>query len=81
MGTKGTAGAGTGTGISRRSVLIGGAVTAVGTAALARDRLKRAWWRMPGVEKPRTPGAVDYARARWVAAADANWRRADRPDD
>lgn len=85
MGTKGTAGAkgpaGTGTGISRRTVLIGGAVTAAGTAALARDRLKRAWWWLPGVEKPRTPGAVDYARAEWTAASEANWRRADRPDD
>ncbi|MFC8536362.1 N-acetylmuramoyl-L-alanine amidase [Streptomyces sp. NPDC057249] len=81
MGTKGTDGGGTGTGISRRSVLIGGAVTAVGTAVLARDRLKRAWWRLPGVEKPRTPGAVDYAGAEWVAASEANWRRADRPDD
>ncbi|MFD7431386.1 N-acetylmuramoyl-L-alanine amidase [Streptomyces sp. NPDC059818] len=82
MGTKGTTGAeGSGAGISRRSVLIGGAVTAVGTAALARDRLKRAWWRLPGVEKPRTPGAVDYARAEWTAASPSNWRRADRPDD
>lgn len=86
MGTKGTAGAkgpgGTsGTGISRRSVLIGGAVTAAGTAALAHDQLKRAWWRLPGVEKPRTPGAVDYARAEWTAASSSNWRRADRPDD
>lgn len=87
MGTKGTAGAkgpagsGTGTGISRRAVLIGGAVTAAGTAALARDRLKRAWWRLPGVEKPRKPGELDYARARWTAASEANWRRADRPDD
>ncbi|RPK42845.1 N-acetylmuramoyl-L-alanine amidase A [Streptomyces sp. ADI92-24] len=82
MGTKGTTGAkGPGTGISRRSVLIGGAVTAVGTAALARDRLKRAWWRLPGVEKPRTPGQVDYARAEWTAASPSNWRRADRPDD
>lgn len=86
MGTKGTAGAkgsggASGTGISRRSVLIGGAVTAAGTAALARDQLKRAWWRLPGVEKPRTPGAVDYARAEWTAASSSNWRRADRPDD
>ncbi|MEV0786314.1 N-acetylmuramoyl-L-alanine amidase [Streptomyces sp. NPDC050423] len=82
MGTKGTTGAeGSGAGISRRSVLIGGAVTAVGTAALARDRLKSAWWRLPGVEKPRTPGAVDYARAEWTAASPSNWRRADRPDD
>lgn len=90
MGTKGTAGAkgakstegsGTGSGISRRAVLIGGAVTAAGTAALARDQLKRAWWRLPGVEKPRKPGEVDYARATWTAASEANWRRADRPDD
>ncbi|MFJ2416687.1 N-acetylmuramoyl-L-alanine amidase [Streptomyces brevispora] len=86
MGTKGTAGAkgsagATGSGISRRSVLIGGAVTAVGAAALARDRLERAWWRLPGVEKSRTPGEVDYARATWTAASPANWRRADRPDD
>lgn len=82
MGTKGTNGTeGSGTGISRRSVLIGGVVTAAGTAALARDQLKRAWWRLPGVEKPRTPGAVDYARAEWTAASPSNWRRADRPDD
>ncbi|MEV7404662.1 N-acetylmuramoyl-L-alanine amidase [Streptomyces sp. NPDC091267] len=85
MGTNGTPGtegpSGEGTGISRRSVLIGGAVTAVGTAALARDALKRAWWRLPGVEKPRRPGEVDFARAEWAAASPANWRRADRPDD
>lgn len=87
MGTKETAGAdgaagsGTGSGISRRAVLIGGVVTAAGTAALARDQLKRAWWRLPGVEKPRKPGEVDYARATWTAASEANWRRADRPDD
>ncbi|MFE6667175.1 N-acetylmuramoyl-L-alanine amidase [Streptomyces sp. NPDC057697] len=87
MGTKGTSGAGgsggakSGHGISRRGLLIGAAVTAVGAAALAREELERAWWRLPGVEKPRTPGEVDYARAQWIAAAPANWRRADRPDD
>ena len=48
---------------------------------LARDELARLWWRVPGVEKPRTEGEVDYAGAKWVAASDANWRRADRPDD
>lgn len=62
-------------------MLIGGVVTAAGTAALAREQLRRAWWRLPGVEKPRKPGEVDYARASWTAASDANWRRADRPDD
>lgn len=87
MGTKGTsgakssAGAKSGRGISRRGLLIGAAVTAVGTAALAREQLEHAWWRLPGVEKPRKPGEVDYARAQWISASSANWRRADRPDD
>ncbi|MFB6817151.1 N-acetylmuramoyl-L-alanine amidase [Streptomyces sp. NPDC056347] len=85
MGSKGTSsaggGEGSGRGIGRRGLLIGAAATAVGAAALARDDLKRAWWRLPGVEKPRKPGEVDYARARWVGASEANWRRADRPDD
>ncbi|MFF2330227.1 MULTISPECIES: N-acetylmuramoyl-L-alanine amidase [unclassified Streptomyces] len=87
MGTKGTAGAEgsagakSGIGISRRGLLIGAAVTAAGTAVLAREKLERAWWRLPGVDKPRTPGAVDYARAEWIAASSANWRRADRPAD
>ncbi|MGW1843741.1 N-acetylmuramoyl-L-alanine amidase [Streptomyces sp. NPDC001966] len=93
MGTRGRAGAkgskssessgGTksGRGISRRGLLIGAAVTAVGTAALAREQLRHAWWRLPGVEKPRKPGEVDFARAQWIAASSANWRRADRPDD
>ncbi|MEU2673222.1 N-acetylmuramoyl-L-alanine amidase [Streptomyces sp. NPDC007164] len=87
MGTKGTPGAKSsggakpGRGISRRGLLIGAAVTAVGTAALAREQLEHAWWRLPGVEKPRKPGEVDFARAQWIAASSANWRRADRPDD
>ncbi|WP_328356501.1 N-acetylmuramoyl-L-alanine amidase [Streptomyces sp. NBC_00445] len=67
--------------IGRRALLAGLAATAVGTAVLARDELGRLWWRVPGVEKPRKAGAVDYAGARWEAASDANWRRADRPDD
>lgn len=83
MGTRGRAGeSGSGSrGISRRSLLIGGAATAVGTAALAAEEIRRVWWRVPGVEKPRKPGELDFAGARWVAASDANWRRADRPDD
>ncbi|MFE5190701.1 N-acetylmuramoyl-L-alanine amidase [Streptomyces sp. NPDC056628] len=67
--------------VGRRAVLIGGAVAAAGSAVLARDELARLWWRTPGVEKPRKEGEVDYAGARWVAASEANWRRADRPDD
>ncbi len=72
-----------GGGVSRRALLIGGgAVVAAGTAAVrARAEMKRAWWRIPGVEKPRKPGELDYAGATWVAASEANWRRADRPDD
>ncbi|NEE13808.1 N-acetylmuramoyl-L-alanine amidase, partial [Streptomyces sp. SID7499] len=68
-------------GVSRRALLIGGgAVAAAGTVAvLARDRVKRLWWQVPGVEKPRKPGELDYAGATWVAASEANWRRADRP--
>ncbi|MEE1789984.1 peptidoglycan recognition family protein [Streptomyces sp. BE308] len=84
MGTKGSGRAPKkepGRGISRRALLIGGGVTAAGAAALARDELRHAWWRVPGVEKPRRPGELDYAGARWVAASEANWRRADRPDD
>ncbi|MFJ8252245.1 N-acetylmuramoyl-L-alanine amidase [Streptomyces sp. NPDC094466] len=70
-------------GVSRRALLIGGgAVAAAGTAAvLARDKVRRLWWQVPGVEKPRKPGELDYAGATWVAASEANWRRADRPDD
>ncbi|MFJ3984087.1 N-acetylmuramoyl-L-alanine amidase [Streptomyces fungicidicus] len=67
--------------IGRRALIVGGVAAATGTAVLARDELARLWWRMPGVEKPREQGVVDYAGARWVAASDANWRRADRPDD
>lgn len=67
--------------IGRRTLLIGGAAAAVGTAVLARGELAHLWWRLPGVEKPRVAGAVDFRGAQWVAASSANWRRADRPDD
>ncbi|NEB03127.1 peptidoglycan recognition family protein [Streptomyces sp. SID13726] len=67
--------------IGRRALIIGGTAAAVGSAVLARDELARLWWRTPGVEKPRVAGAVDFAGARWVAASEANWRRADRPYD
>jgi N-acetyl-anhydromuramyl-L-alanine amidase AmpD len=67
--------------IGRRALVVGGLAAAAGSAVLARDELSRLWWRMPGVEKPRKEGEVDYTGARWVAASEANWRRADRPDD
>ena len=67
--------------IGRRALLVGGAAAAVGTAVLAREELSHLWWRLPGVEKPRTPGAVDFRGAQWLPASSANYRRADRPDD
>ncbi|MEU4153646.1 N-acetylmuramoyl-L-alanine amidase [Streptomyces sp. NPDC026659] len=67
--------------LGRRALLIGGAAAAVGTAALAREELAHLWWRLPGVERPRVAGAVDFRGARWVAASPGNYRRADRPDD
>ncbi|MGW5732716.1 MULTISPECIES: N-acetylmuramoyl-L-alanine amidase [Streptomyces] len=68
-------------GVNRRTLLIGGAAAAVGTAALASDKLSRLWWRLPGVVKKRKEGEVDAKGAQWIAASDYNWRRADRPDD
>ncbi|MGW3630652.1 N-acetylmuramoyl-L-alanine amidase [Streptomyces sp. NPDC005122] len=67
--------------VGRRTLLIGGMAAAVGTAVLARGELGHLWWRLPGVEKPREEGVVDFRGAQWVAASSANWRRADRPDD
>ncbi|MFC9282594.1 N-acetylmuramoyl-L-alanine amidase [Streptomyces collinus] len=67
--------------LGRRALLVGGAAAAVGSAVLARDELSRLWWRLPGVEKARVAGAVDFRGARWVPASAANYRRADRPDD
>ncbi|MFF0472933.1 N-acetylmuramoyl-L-alanine amidase [Streptomyces sp. NPDC004284] len=83
MGSKpeGTGNGAGGRRMGRRAVLIGGAAAAVGTAALARDELGRLWWRLPGMEKKRVEGELDHKGAEWTAAARANWRRADRPDD
>ncbi|MGC0329385.1 N-acetyl-anhydromuramyl-L-alanine amidase AmpD [Streptomyces sp. SAI-170] len=67
--------------IRRRALIAGGMAAAAGVAVLARDELRRLWWRAPGVEKPRVEGAVDFEGARWTAASDANFRWADRPDD
>ncbi|MFE0177101.1 N-acetylmuramoyl-L-alanine amidase [Streptomyces sp. NPDC059002] len=68
-------------GVDRRTLLIGGAAAAVGSALLAKDELGRLWWRLPGVVKKRKEGEVDARGAQWIAASDYNWRRADRPDD
>lgn len=70
-------------GVSRRALLIGGGTAALlgGAGYAARDDLSRFWWRLPGNEKPRKEGAVDFRGAEWVAASTANWRRASRPAD
>ncbi|KQX47455.1 MULTISPECIES: N-acetylmuramoyl-L-alanine amidase [unclassified Streptomyces] len=78
MGSKGNGGDRR---VGRRAVLLGGGVAVLGTAALAREELARAWWRLPGMEKKRVEGELDHKGAEWTSAARANWRRADRPDD
>ncbi|MFE1442421.1 N-acetylmuramoyl-L-alanine amidase [Streptomyces sp. NPDC058739] len=67
--------------IRRRALLVGGMAAAAGTAVLARDELRRLWWRTPGVRKPRKAGEVDFTGARWTPASEANFRWADRPED
>jgi N-acetyl-anhydromuramyl-L-alanine amidase AmpD len=67
--------------IGRRALLAGGAAAAVGSAVLAREELAHLYWRLPGVRRARVEGAVDFRGARWVAASEANFRWADRPDD
>ncbi|MET8974138.1 N-acetylmuramoyl-L-alanine amidase [Streptomyces sp. NPDC004539] len=68
--------------IGRRALILGGAAAVVGGGAfVARDDLSRLWWQLPGNQRPRVAGAVDFQGARWVEASDANFRWADRPDD
>jgi N-acetylmuramoyl-L-alanine amidase len=67
--------------LGRRALLIGGAAGAVGAGVAARDGLARWWWRLPGNEKDRVEGAVDFRGAHWIAASSANCLRADRPAD
>lgn len=79
-------GSGTGgsSGVTRRRALwiAGGGTVAAGAVALAaRDELRHWWWQLPGVDRPRKPGEVDYRGARWVAASSWNYRLADRPSD
>ncbi|MGV9347933.1 N-acetylmuramoyl-L-alanine amidase [Streptomyces spiralis] len=66
----------------RRALLLGGAVAVVaGGAAVEREGLARLLSGLPGAQRPRVAGAVDFGGARWLAASPANYRRADRPDD
>lgn len=66
---------------TRRTVLFGGLGIFTVAAIAGRADLRRAWWLLPGVGKPRQEGAVDHPGAGWTAASPANWRLADRPDD
>lgn len=71
-------------GLTRRRALWigGGGAVAAGVAALAAGGAPdRWWWLLPGNEKPRTAGAVDFRGAQWIAASPENYRRADRPAD
>lgn len=71
-------------GLTRRRALWigGGGAAAAGVAALvASGEPARWWWLLPGNEKPRTSGVVDFRGAQWIAASPENYRRADRPAD
>ncbi|WP_107288246.1 N-acetylmuramoyl-L-alanine amidase [Streptomyces sp. NBRC 110611] len=85
-GSAGAGAAGRGSsGVTRRRALwaVGGGLLVTGAAAafVARDELRQWWWRLPGNDQPREPGAVDHPGARWVPASSWNFRRADRPAD
>ncbi|MFI8259090.1 MULTISPECIES: N-acetylmuramoyl-L-alanine amidase [unclassified Streptomyces] len=66
---------------TRRAVLFGGLGVFAVAAVAGQDELRRAWWLLPGVGKPRKEGEVDHAGAGWTSASPANWRMADRPED
>ncbi|EST28232.1 hypothetical protein N566_23015 [Streptomycetaceae bacterium MP113-05] len=69
-------------GPGRRAVILAAAAAALGGAGyLAHEDLERWWWRMPGKQRDRTPGAVDHPGAEWVPASEENYHRADRPYD
>ncbi|MFD7918729.1 N-acetylmuramoyl-L-alanine amidase [Streptomyces sp. NPDC059740] len=74
-------------GPSRRGLLAGAGATVAGLGVGAyglRRGLTGAGQQDPGRPvnpQARRPGAVDYAGARWVPAAPANWRHAARPGD
>ncbi|MFF8593263.1 N-acetylmuramoyl-L-alanine amidase [Streptomyces sp. NPDC015220] len=81
MGENSSAGGGPDRSVRRRALLVGGAAVVAGGIAVGHDALGRLWWKLPGAQRPRVAGAVDFRGARWVAASQANYRRADRPDD
>jgi N-acetyl-anhydromuramyl-L-alanine amidase AmpD len=67
--------------VGRRTLLVGGGLGLAAAAGVGYEELSRLWWRLPGVDKPRTPGEVDFAGAHWTGASPSNYQRADRPDD
>jgi N-acetyl-anhydromuramyl-L-alanine amidase AmpD len=66
-------------------VLLAGGAAALATLAgvgyATHEDLERWWWRMPGNQRDREPGAVDHPGAEWVPASEENLSRADRPYD
>ncbi|MFI5999858.1 N-acetylmuramoyl-L-alanine amidase [Streptomyces sp. NPDC051366] len=66
---------------TRRAVLFGGLGVFTVAAIAGQDELRRAWWLLPGVGKPRKEGEVDHVGVGWTSASPANWRMADRPED
>ncbi|MFE9257226.1 N-acetylmuramoyl-L-alanine amidase [Streptomyces sp. NPDC006879] len=68
-------------GPARRVLLLGGIGAVLGVAVAQQNGSGDAWWRGPVASKPRKPGELDHKGASWTAASEANWRRADRPDD
>ncbi|MCC3651555.1 N-acetylmuramoyl-L-alanine amidase [Streptomyces sp. S07_1.15] len=68
-------------GVSRRTLLIGGATVGLGAAGYLAVDGSNWWYRVPGVNRPRKEGEVDHPGAEWIPASSANWRMADRPYD
>ncbi|WP_069815101.1 N-acetylmuramoyl-L-alanine amidase [Streptomyces sp. TP-A0874] len=69
-----------GRGISRRTLLVGGAA-AVGAAAYLHSRGESGGGSQSGPREPRKEGQVDHWNAEWIPASPANFRLARRPED
>ncbi|MEW2545543.1 N-acetylmuramoyl-L-alanine amidase [Streptomyces sp. NPDC047002] len=76
MGEGSAARGGKGATPGRRAVVVGGGLALLGGAIALGESLSGS-----PARQPRTPGDLDYAGARWVAASEANYRIADRPAD
>ncbi|MFR9674499.1 N-acetylmuramoyl-L-alanine amidase [Streptomyces sp. TR06-5] len=66
----------------RRTLLLGALLASLGGAGYAaRDQAEHLWWRLPGRQQEREPGAVDHPGAEWISASQENLAPADRPYD